>query len=147
MLTNVTFRDYKIAVREQNERGEVFDLVRKKWVPLTPEEWVRQHVLHYLIFDKEYPRSLIAVERGFELNGLKKRFDIVVFDRSGSPFLLIECKAPGEPLNVKALLQSLVYNLRLNVAYLWISNGEQNFCYGLKNNEGHMVTVPDFPKM
>jgi hypothetical protein len=69
MLTNVTFRDYKIAVREQNERGEVFDLVRKKWVPLTPEEWVRQHVLHYLIFDKEYPRSLIAVERGLNSTG------------------------------------------------------------------------------
>lgn len=145
MLTTVTFSDYAFNIRQENGRKEVLDPIRKKWVILTPEEWVRQHILHYLLYDKKYPRSLIAVERGIELNGLKKRFDVVVFGRNGLPFLLIECKAPEEPLNEKVLEQSLRYNMQLNAAYLWMSNGVQNFCYALKTNEGLLSTIPDFP--
>lgn len=146
MLTTVTFNEYPINTRHNNGRKEVLDIVRKRWMQLTPEEWVRQHVLHYLITDKKYPRSLIAVERGLELNGLKKRFDAVVFDRAGNPFLLIECKAPDEPLNEKVLQQSLRYNMQLNAAYLWMSNGAQNFCYALKTNAGLVDSIPDFPE-
>ena len=84
--------DYK--VKNQNGTVMIFDIVRKKYVVLTPEEWVRQHVVHYLVEKKGYAISRVAVEREIELYGLKRRFDIVVFDRSGNPWLLVECKAP-----------------------------------------------------
>ena len=91
--------DYK--VKKQNGTVMIFDIVRKKYVVLTPEEWVRQHVVHYLVEKKGYAISRVAVEREIELYGLKRRFDIVVFDRSGNPWLLVECKAPAVALTQK----------------------------------------------
>src|ERR1700742_4770526 len=118
-MTEVVFSKYNFRVEDREGGRFIFDDARKKWVSLTPEEWVRQHVLHYLIQDKGYPKSLIAVERGIELNGLQKRFDLVVFDNKGQPNIIIECKAPEEKLNEKVFEQIARYNLSLRVNYLW----------------------------
>lgn len=141
-MTTVVFGDYKFKIEERDKKQVIFDISRKKWVPLTPEEWVRQHILHYLIYDKNYPTSLIAVERGIELNGLQKRFDIVVFTNTGLPKMIIECKAPQELLNEKVFEQIARYNLSLKVDYLWVTNGGLNFVSRLKGDIQLLEELP-----
>ncbi len=141
-MTEVVFNQYKFRRGEQEGRQVIFDEVRKKPVALTPEEWVRQHILHYLIYDKQYPKSLIAVERSLDLNGLQKRFDVVVFATDGLPKMLIECKAPEETLNEKVFEQIARYNMKLRVKYLWVTNGASNFCCKL---DGGLVLLDKIP--
>jgi len=109
-------------------KTEVFDEFRKKYVVLTPEEWVRQQFLWYLVELKNYPASLIAVEKGLTLNRLKKRFDAVVYNKRGLPAMLIEFKSAGILLEQNVFDQIAVYNLQLRVKYLIISNGLQHYC-------------------
>lgn len=146
-MTEVKFSEYQFRTDERNGRRSVFDIARKKWVILTPEEWVRQHVLHYLIIDKNYPVTHIAVERGIELNGLRKRFDLVIFSVSGKPAMIIECKAPEEPLNEKVFEQIARYNLSLNVKYLWVTNGKSNYCCKLVKGIELLSIVPDYDEI
>lgn len=141
-MTEVVFNQYKFRTGEQEGRQVIFDEVRKKPVSLTPEEWVRQHILHYLIYDKQYPKSMIAVERSLDLNGLQKRFDVVVFTTDGEPKMLIECKAPEERLNEKVFEQIARYNMKLRVKYLWVTNGANNFCCKL---DGGLVLLDKIP--
>jgi len=135
--------DYK--VKKQNGTVMIFDIVRKKYVVLTPEEWVRQHVVHYLVEKKGYAISRVAVEREIELYGLKRRFDIVVFDRSGNPWLLVECKAPAVALTQKVFDQVFRYNLTLAAPYVAITNGVRHFC-GYMNQENDFCFLDDFPE-
>jgi type I restriction enzyme R protein len=135
--------DYK--VKKQNGTVMIFDIVRKKYVVLTPEEWVRQHVVHYLVEKKGYAISRVAVEREIELYGLKRRFDIVVFDRSGNPWLLVECKAPAVALTQKVFDQVFRYNLTLAAPYVAITNGVCHFC-GYMNQENDFCFLDDFPE-
>lgn len=141
-MTRVTFSSYNFRRELRGGEEYIFDELRKKWVLLTGEEWVRQHILHYLVYDKGYSPSLIAVERGIELNGLRKRFDIVVFDSTGSPKMIIECKAPNEVLNEKVFEQIARYNMSLKVDYLWVTNGKYNYCYNLKAGGQLLDEVP-----
>lgn len=141
-MTEVQFNQYNFRTRVQQGKMVVYDIVRKKFVPLTPEEWVRQHILHYLIFDKGFSKSLLAVERGIELNGLSKRFDVVVFSNTGLPKMIIECKAPEEKINEKVFEQIALYNLSLRVEYLWVSNGTQNYCCQLSEKISLLSTIP-----
>src|SRR5580704_17532358 len=127
-MTKVEFGKYDFRIEEQEGKKLIFDIARKKLVALTPEEWVRQHILHYLVYYKNYPLNHIAVERGVELNGLQKRLDIIVFATSGNPAMIIECKSPEETLNEKVFAQIALYNLSLKVNYLWVTNGLRNFC-------------------
>lgn len=143
-MTEVSFAKYVFRIEEREGKPVIFDEIRRKRVALTPEEWVRQHVIHYLIHDCSYPKSLIAVERGINLNGLQKRFDIVVFNNSGLPKMIIECKAPEEPLNEKVFEQIARYNLSLNVDYLWVTNGTNNFCCILKGGVVMLDRIPRF---
>jgi hypothetical protein len=143
-MTNVVFGSYDFKVKELDSKKLIFDIARKKWVALTPEEWVRQHILHYLIHDKNYPQSLIAVERGIELNGLQKRFDIVIFSNTGKPKMIVECKAPEEILNEKVFEQIVRYNLVLNVDFLWVTNGALNFVSRLKGAMQLLESVPEW---
>lgn len=109
------------------------DVFRKKWLILTPEEWVRQHVMNYLVNVKGYPAGNIGMEREIELNGTKKRFDILVFDSNKLPLILIECKAPYVDLTKDTLEQALRYNLVLKAKYIMISNGISDFVWGEDN--------------
>ena len=141
-MTEVKFGKYKFKTEERNNKEFIFDEVRKIWVVLTPEEWVRQHVLHYLIHSKRFSPGLIAVERGIDLNGLQKRFDVAVFGTDGKPKMIVECKAPEEKLDEKVFEQIARYNLSLRVDYLWVSNGHYNFCCKLINGIELLDAVP-----
>jgi hypothetical protein len=143
-MTEVVFGNYSFRIETRHEQQFIFDEVRKKWVVLTPEEWVRQHIIHYLLLDKKYPRALLAVEKGITINGLKRRFDIVVFDRAGMPKIIIECKAPEELLNEKVYQQIAVYNLALNADYLWVTNGALHFLCKLQLPLAFLPAVPDY---
>ncbi len=114
---------------KKSERGvEVFDIIRKKYILLTPEEWVRQHFVHFLITKLKYPKSLIRVESGHKYNALRKRSDIIVYDRTGKAFLLAECKSASEKLNESALYQVATYNHSVNAQYVALTNGIGFIC-------------------
>jgi hypothetical protein len=120
---------YEVKTRETEGKGkEIFDDFRKKFVKLTPEEWVRQHFLHFLSREKHYPTSLISVEKSLTINKMARRFDAVVYKKDGSPVLLIEFKAPEVKLNQAVFEQVARYNLAFHADYLIISNGLLHYC-------------------
>ena len=125
-MTKVVFEQYDFRFREENGVKQLFDPVRKKYVTLTPEEWVRQHVIHYLL-SKGYPASLIAIERGIEVNDTQKRFDVVVYDRDSKPLIIVECKAQNEKIDQQVFMQIAGYNLTLKAKYFWLTNGDENY--------------------
>ena len=131
------------SLRRFQDREEVFDPCRKKWVALTPEEWVRQQVLTQLIHVLLVPTSWIAVEKEIEVNKLRKRFDVLIYDGQGNPFCMIECKAPEVPLTTSVLDQLLRYHLQVPVPYLIISNGTQT--KGWCKSDGELVELADWP--
>jgi hypothetical protein len=133
-LTKVVFGEYDFQFREEKGTKQVFDPVRKKYVSLTPEEWVRQHILHYLL-DKGYAASLIAIERGIKVNDTQKRFDIVVYDRDSQPLIIVECKAQNEKINQQVVMQIAGYNLTLKAKYFWLTNGEENYFFHLADSK------------
>ncbi len=107
----------------------IFDLIRRKYVVLTPEEWVRQHFVHYLINTLSYPKSRISIERGANYNSLQKRSDLCVYNQEGKPHLLVECKAAHIPITQAVVKQVSVYNQTLQAPFLVITNGMQHFCW------------------
>ena len=121
----------------------IFDEVRKKWIVLAPEEWVRQNFLQYLIQVKKYPASLIAVEKEIIVADTKKRFDIVVYDRNHQPFMIVECKEMNVTLDNKTLEQVLRYNISLQVDYLIITNG--SYCFAFSTAGGLMTAIDEIP--
>src|SRR5215203_4430738 len=122
-------------IKQENKQHFVFDAIRKTWLLLTEEEWVRQNFLQYLITELNYPSALIAIEKELELNGLKKRFDVLVHDEQHKPWMLIECKAPQVALNDAALEQILRYNMGIPVPFLVITNGKSTYAWQNKNDE------------
>jgi hypothetical protein len=125
---NITFPQYQFRIERRNGTDYIFDGIRKKFVALTPEEHVRQTLIHYLIHDKNYPRSRIAVEMTIKFNTLIKRCDVVVFDKGGKPFLIAECKAPAVKITQNTFDQVARYNLTLKVNYLLVTNGHEVYC-------------------
>jgi hypothetical protein len=117
------FPTYNFNVKKVENRNYIFDIIRKKYVVLTPEEWVRQHLVQYFIQECQCSAALIAVEKGFMVNGLQKRFDVLVFNKSGKPILLAECKAPNISINDSTFAQASIYNKTLRVKHLVITNG------------------------
>ncbi|MEM9417361.1 MAG: type I restriction enzyme HsdR N-terminal domain-containing protein [Bacteroidota bacterium] len=134
---------YKIQVSKQGHL--IFDAIRKKYVQLTPEEWVRQHVVHYLTGHLSYPRSLVRLEPGVRYNGLQHRADILVYDRAAKPLLLVECKAPHVRLNYDTWGQIARYNAHFNAQLLVITNGLQHFCWQLDYERGNHTLLPTIP--
>lgn len=118
--------DYKLKKAEG--KVWIFDGIRKKFIVLTPEEWVRQHFIHYLVAEKKYPRSLIRVEGGLSYNQLQKRTDIVVFDRQGNPWMIVECKSPTLKVSADTLSQASLYNATLKGEFICVTNGLLHFC-------------------
>lgn len=128
----------------------VYDWIRKKYVVLTPEEWVRQHFLHYLVNGLKYPKSLIKVESGLKVNKMDKRSDILVYTREARPFLLVECKSAQVPLTGKVFDQLSQYNKALKAQYLVITNGLKHYCCQmdyLSNSYEFQARIPEFEKI
>jgi hypothetical protein len=118
---------YPFKIKSSENKYFIFDIVRKKYMVLTPEEWVRQHMIHYLIVAKNYPISLIAVEKKVTVNKLTKRTDILVFNSKGTPHIIVECKAPSIKITQDAFDQIARYNLKLEANYLIVTNGLTHF--------------------
>ncbi|MFM6975796.1 MAG: type I restriction enzyme HsdR N-terminal domain-containing protein [Sphingobacteriaceae bacterium] len=119
---------YPLRIKEEAGQRYIFDEVRKKFLVLTPEEWVRQHVVQYLIRDKHYPKSLIQLEGGLKYNGLQKRTDVLVFNAEGEKILLVECKAPQVNISQDTFDQIARYNFVHRVPLLLVSNGLNHYC-------------------
>lgn len=131
--------------QEEDGKEFIFDEIRRQWLRLTPEEWVRQNFLQYLLQVKKYPASLTAVEREIRLGELKKRFDILVYDAQHQPWLMVECKGMDELLNDAVLQQILRYNIAVPVPHLVITNGQ--FCAAFTKKNGSLqplTALPDF---
>jgi type I site-specific restriction endonuclease len=126
-LQQLNFPSYSFRFKNKENKPAIFDAIRKKFVILQPEEWVRQHCLQFLIADKKYPKSHINVEKKLTINQLTKRYDIVVFNSDGSIFLIVECKAPNVTINQQVFDQIARYNLSLNANYLMVTNGLNHY--------------------
>jgi len=136
---------YHLKTREVNDKLEVFDIIRKKYVLLTPEEWVRQQFVNFLINEKNYPASLIAIEKGIKVLKMSKRFDAVVSDQKGYPVALIEFKSPEVNISQKVFEQIATYNMRLKVSHLIVSNGIKHYCCKVDYKKKKFTFLDDIP--
>ena len=143
-MIKIEYPAYQPEISRQQDKEFIFDVTRKQWVMLTPEEWVRQNFLQYLTRVKKYPASLIAVEKEIKLGDLIKRFDIVIYDRNTRPWMIIECKEMEVALTDAVLNQALRYNITLNVPYIVITNGSH--CFGFSANEGRLQELNELPE-
>ena len=141
---NLPAFEYKI----KKEAGKIWilDSIRRKYVVLTPEEWVRQHFIHYLINDFKYPKSLFRVESGLKYNNMSKRSDIVIHNRQGNAWMLVECKSPDIKLTQKAFNQVAVYNMTIGAKYLAVTNGMAHYCCEAKTAEQEAAFLTEFPQ-
>ena len=125
-MIKIYYPPHPFKIREpERKKEEIWDELRKLWVRLTPEEWVRQNFIQYLLQVKKYPASYIAVERKIKLGELDKRFDLLVFDKSAQPWMLVECKGTEEKLDDRVRWQVLRYNMAIPIKYIVITNGTQ----------------------
>ncbi len=143
-MVKLNLPEFDYRLKRDRDKVWIFDVFRKKYVVLTPEEWVRQHVVHFLTAHLRYPVSLLRLEMTLEYNGLKKRSDVVVFSRSGEPWMLIECKAPEIILQENVAHQILTYNLTVNAEYLVVTNGIQLYCINSKRPHELLNSMPAY---
>ena len=146
-MEKLSFPDFMIRIKNKENKHFIFDIIRKKWFLLTQEEWVRQHCIHFLIFFKKYPKSLINVEKKLLVNGLPKRYDIIVYSKKGNVILLVECKAPNIKISQDVFDQIAKYNLSIKSKYLMVSNGLSHyFCeVNYESNDYYFLAdIPDF---
>ncbi|MFD1000793.1 type I restriction enzyme HsdR N-terminal domain-containing protein [Ohtaekwangia kribbensis] len=138
---------FEHQIKQADGKHWIFDVLRKKYLVLTPEEWVRQHFVHYLVNEMQYPRTLIKVEGGLSYNKLSKRSDIVVFDRNGKPWMIIECKAPDIAITESTVRQASMYNATLKANFLVVTNGMRHFLFQtdwLNNTTRVLDAMPPF---
>ena len=148
-MQDLNFPKFDYRFKSTENKVSIFDIIRKKFVVLQPEEWVRQHCVHYLISNKNYPKSLINVEKELTINGLKKRYDIVIFNPDGSIFLMIECKAPKITINQTTFDQIARYILKLNATFLMVTNGINHYYCQMdmrKEQYTFLQDIPDYTK-
>ena len=126
-MQQLDFPNYNFRFKNSENKLAIFDEIRKKFIILTPEEWVRQHVVHFLILEKKYPKSLINVEKSLKIYGLTKRYDVVVYKNDGSILILVECKSTSVKISQTVFDQIARYNLTLNAEYLMVSNGLNHY--------------------
>jgi len=137
---------YSFKIKSEGERKYIFDNLRKKYVALTPEEWVRQNFIRYLINEKGFPAGLIGVEQAFRINQLSKRCDIIIYANTGEPLLIVECKSFKTEITQKTFDQIARYNIRYEVKYLVVTNGMNHYCCMMdyeKNNYSFLDYIPD----
>ncbi len=136
---------YPIKIKEEKGGKYIFDPIRKKYLVLQPEEWVRQNFIQFLIKEKNYPESLIAIEKGLKLNELQKRADIVIYDNQAKPIVLIECKAPKVKINQEVFEQVARYNVVFKVPYLLVTNGLDHYCSKVNFDDNDFEFLQELP--
>lgn len=144
-MEQLNFKRYPIPIKIKENKRYIFDIIRKKDILLTPEEWVRQHCIHFLISEKKYPKSLINVEKQIQLYDQVKRFDIAVFKPNGEVNILIECKAPDVSINQSVFDQIAQYNLKMNSTFLMVSNGVKHVYCHINNDRTGYQFLKDLP--
>jgi hypothetical protein len=137
--------EFAYKIREINSKLYIFDVLRRKYVFLTPEEWVRQHFVHLLIQEYQYPKALLKNEGGLTYNRLSKRTDIVVYDREGKPFLVIECKGANIEISQSTFEQAAQYNYTLKAPYLAVTNGLKYYCVAIDHVNKRFTFLADLP--
>ena len=148
-MQKLNFPTYSFRFKNSENKISIFDSIRKKFVILQPEEWVRQHCIQFLINEKGFPKSLINIEKELTINSLKKRYDIVVFNSDGSIHLIVECKAPKIIIKQDTFDQIARYNLKLNATYLMVTNGLNHYyCQMDFKNECYtfLKEIPNYKK-
>lgn len=142
----LNFPTYQFRIKQENGNRYIFDVIRKKFIALTPEEWVRQHLISYLIIDLSLPIGLIGVEVSFSFNSVNHRADVVVYNRKSEPILLAECKAPNVEITNEVVDQICRYNYALNAEYLLVTNGLKHLI--LQFSEGkEWITLDGLPEL
>ena len=144
-MYKLNFPLYQIPIKNKENKTLVFDSIRKKWLKLIPEEWVRLNCIEFLVNEKKISRSLISVEKEFKLNDLKKRFDIVVFNKKGEIYLLVECKAPNVKISQSVFNQITKYNLVLKSKFLMISNGINHYFFTMNFESQKIEFLKELP--
>jgi len=145
-MQKLDFPEYHFRFKNSENKVAIFDVIRKKFVILTPEEWVRQHVVQYLLIEKKYPKSWINVEKVLKINDLTKRYDVVVFNADGSILILVECKAPEVKIAQNTFDQIARYNLTLKAQYLMVTNGQNHYFCQMDFEKEHYLFLKELPE-
>ena len=144
-MIKLNFPNYEFRLKKEGQKRFIFDLIRKKYVQLTLEEWVRQNCIRFLIEKKKISRFSIAIEKEIKFNGIKKRFDIVSYSKEGKINLLVECKAPNIEINQKTFDQILIYNKILKSKYLMVTNGINHYYCKVNDEKNNIKFLANFP--
>jgi len=142
---NLNLPQYSFRIKDKLDKKLIFDGFRRRWVALTPEEWVRQNFARYLTEEKHYPASLVAIERSLRMNQRDFRTDIVLFSKSGNPLIVVECKAPEVKISQQVFDQIARYNLDLRVSYLIVTNGLTHYCCQFNQEQLSYTFLPEIP--
>lgn len=144
-MQTLNFSNFDFRWKQKDNIVYIFDEIRKKFVVLTPEEWVRQHVVHYLIYEKKYPKNYLNVEKQINVNGTVKRYDIVVFDSFGNYDILVECKAPHIQINQSTFDQIARYNFAMKANILMVTNGLNHYFCSINSTQNGYLFLRDLP--
>lgn len=149
-MKKLNLPDYKFTFQEDSKKTKIFDDIRKKFLVLTPEEWVRQNIIRFLVEERNFPKSLIAIEKGLTLNGLQKRTDVLVYSKKGTPIFMIECKAPEIKIDQKVFDQIGRYNINFKLPYLLVTNGLEHYCAQIdfkKRSFSFLNGIPNYEEL
>lgn len=144
-MQKLNFPDYTFRFKNSENKVAIFDEIRKKFILLTPEEWVRQHVIQFLIKGKMYPKACINVEKNIKINSLNKRYDIIVYQNDGSVFLLVECKAPEIMITQNAFDQIARYNMVVDAQFMMVTNGFDHYFCKMDYKQEKYVFLEELP--
>ncbi len=144
-MQELKFNKYSFRFKNSENKVAIFDEIRKKFIILTPEEWVRQHVIQFLLKEKKYPKSLINVEKVLKINGLVKRYDVVVYNSNGSIQIIVECKAPEIKIAQNTFDQIARYNLALKSEFLMVTNGLNHYFCKMDLENQKYLFLNDLP--
>lgn len=144
-MQKLNLPEYPFRIKTEGGKTLIFDSIRKKYVVLTPEEWVRQNFIQYLAAEKKFPETLMAVEKKLTVNNQPRRFDLLVYQRSGQPFLIAEFKAPNVKITQEAFDQAVRYNMTLRVDFIVVSNGLQHFACAIDYKKNSFAYLPEIP--
>ena len=144
-MLHLSFPNYEFRLKEINQKRFIFDEIRKKYIELTPEEWVRQNCIKFLINEKKFKKNLISIERKIQLNNTTKRFDILVHDTNGGCILLVECKAPNIKINQESFDQILRYNQVIKAEFLMVTNGIIHYYCRINNDKKNIEFLKEIP--